>query len=196
MWLFRLVTWANERPQLASIHTNGLSPVCSLVWLFKLVTCVNAFPHSLHTYGLSFRWIRSWFRRFAACVNPFWQYEQMNLRSIEWFLICDRRDDFRENVLAQSPHVPSSPCNSLSPFCSDFSSSSARPIASCLMLIGASWDDVDDWESVFKFMSVARDKFVGWFVEDAFSWTVTGTVALFICWLVIVAVTGCCWRVW
>lgn len=64
------ITWANDRPQFVSMHTNGRSPVCKRRWLFKLVTWVNALPHSLHMYGLSFRWILSWFRKFAACVNP------------------------------------------------------------------------------------------------------------------------------
>lgn len=37
IWLFKLVTWANERPHSGSMHTKGRSPVCKRLWLFRFV---------------------------------------------------------------------------------------------------------------------------------------------------------------
>jgi len=65
-----------------------LSPVWTLMWLFRLPDSLNALSHLWHLYGLSPLWILLCFVRFLDCVNRLLQTVHSNGFSPEWLSLC------------------------------------------------------------------------------------------------------------
>ena len=52
-----------------TVHTSGLSPLCSCLCVFKCPFCVNRLSHTVHTNGFSPLWIRLWTFKRPFVVN-------------------------------------------------------------------------------------------------------------------------------
>lgn len=70
MWAFRLLETTKVFPQI--LHSNGRSPVCNRLWIFKSDEFVHCFPHTKQMYfttGFSPVCFLMWICRFSAVTN-------------------------------------------------------------------------------------------------------------------------------
>jgi len=90
---------------LHSKHLYGLSPVCTLMWLFRLSDKLNALSHMWHLYGFSPLWILLCIARLPDVVNRLLQTVHSNGFSPEWLLLCSVRRLLPPKHLPHSVHL-------------------------------------------------------------------------------------------
>ena len=66
----------------------GLSPVWTLMWVWRLLDKLNAWSHSRHLYGFSPLWILLCWTRLFDCANRLAQTVHSNGFSPEWLRLC------------------------------------------------------------------------------------------------------------
>jgi len=76
---------------LHSEHLYGLSPVWTLMWVYRLEDTLNAFSHTWHLYGFSPLWILLCTTRSPDVVNRLLQTVHSNGFSPEWLRLCTAR---------------------------------------------------------------------------------------------------------
>jgi len=74
-----------------SEHLYGLSPVWTLMWVFRCPDSLNTFSHTWHSYGFSPLWILLCLTRSPAFVNRLLQTVHSNGFSPEWIRLCIAR---------------------------------------------------------------------------------------------------------
>jgi len=90
---------------LHSEHLYGLSPVWTLMCLFRSPDSLNALSHMWHLYGFSLLWILLWLTRRPARVNRLLQTLHSNGFSPEWLRLCAARWLLLGQHLPHSVHL-------------------------------------------------------------------------------------------
>ena len=83
-------------------HLYGLSPVWTLMWLFRWVTVLNALVHAEHLNGLSPVWTRICTARPLGCLNRLEHTSHTKFFSSEWLFWWMRSRFLSWNV---KPHI-------------------------------------------------------------------------------------------
>ena len=100
MWLFRSPELLNALSHMW--HLYGLSPVWTLICLFRSPELLNALSHTWHLYGLTPLWILLCWTRPSDLVNRLLQTVHSNCFSLEWLRMC------LASLLLLSQHLPHS----------------------------------------------------------------------------------------
>jgi len=87
---------------LQTLHSNGFSPVWTLMWRLRCPDSLNALSHIGHLYGFSPAWILLWPTSFSARVNRLLQTLHSNGFSPEWIRL------WTVNCALSWQHVPHS----------------------------------------------------------------------------------------
>ena len=74
----RLLAFVNFLSQPSNWHGYGFSPVCTLLWIDKLVLAANFLEHSSHSYSFFPLWVRSCLFSDWASPNRWWQVPHSN----------------------------------------------------------------------------------------------------------------------
>jgi len=90
---------------LHSEHLYGLSPVWTLMWLFRFPDWLNDLSHMWHLYGLSKLWILLCVIRLPNCVNRLLQTVHSNGFSPEWLRLCSASSLLLWQHLPHSVHL-------------------------------------------------------------------------------------------
>jgi len=98
-----LLNWLKNL--LHSEHLYGLSPVWTLMWVFKTPDRLNALSHTWHLYGFSPLWILLCLTRSPASVNRLLQTVHSNGFSPEWLRLCVARSWLLWQHLPHSVHL-------------------------------------------------------------------------------------------
>ena len=101
--VFKLID--HMKLMLHSEHLYGLSPVWTLMWLFRFPDWLNDLSHMWHLYGLSKLWILLCVIRLPNCVNRLLQTVHSNGFSPEWLRLCSASSLLLWQHLPHSVHL-------------------------------------------------------------------------------------------
>jgi len=88
-WRLCVCKWLDVVKLLShSEHLYGLSPVWTLMWVFRIPEWLNALSHTLHLYGFSPLWILLCLTRLSDIENLLLQTVHSNDFSPEWLRLC------------------------------------------------------------------------------------------------------------
>jgi len=102
MCLFRFAELLNALSRMW--HLYGLSPVWTLMWMFRSPDRLNALSHMWHLYGLSPVWTLMCLFRRLDVLNALSYMWHLYGSSPLWILLCVARSPARVNCLLQTLH--------------------------------------------------------------------------------------------